>query len=452
MPGSPAYEGLAKTFNARFDDVRPRAIVRCANVRDVSETVSFLGRHGVGCAVRSGGHSFAGGSVSRGVVVDVSPMDSVSVAGGVVTVGAGARLGRVYDWLEGHSLALPAGTCPLVGVSGLTLGGGLGILGRVYGVTSDHLIGAEIVLADGRVIGCDQTRDADLFWALRGAGAGNFGVVTSLVFRAVPAPDATNFHLTWPFHDAAAVVEAWQSWAPVGPDELAASLKVTATGDTDQPASVDVYGALLGTEPDATKLVDELVVRAGSDPIRASAEQMSFSQTRRFWADLGATEDEHGAPQEPPAQRPYLVAKSEFFNRPLPPEAIAVLLKTFPRGRGPGEYRELDFMPWGGAYNRIRPDATAFVHRAELFQLKHSVVVDSDASPDKPEAAHRWVTRSWESVHPWGSGRVYQNFPDPDLKDWANAYYGPNYQRLLQVKRRYDPAGFFRVHQSIPVR
>jgi FAD/FMN-containing dehydrogenase len=371
-------------------------------------------------------------------------MDSVSVAGGVATVSAGARLGGVYESLQQHGVALPAGTCPMVGIGGLTLGGGLGILGRAYGVTSDHLIGAQIVLADGRTIGCDQTRDSDLFWALRGAGAGNLGVVTSLVFRTVPTPDITNFHLVWPFHYATAVIEAWQGWAPVGPDELAASLKVTAAADVDQPASVDVYGALLGTESDAAKLIDELVVRAGSDPIRASAEQMSFSQTMRFWANLGATEYGAGpGPQDPSAPQPYLVAKSEFFNRPLPPDAAATLLEIFLQGRTPGESRELDFIPWGGAYSRMRSDATAFVHRAELFQLKHSVVVDSEASTDEQKTAHRWVTRSWEAVHPWGSGRVYQNFPDPDLTDWANAYYGPNYRRLVQVKRRYDPAGFF---------
>jgi FAD/FMN-containing dehydrogenase len=187
----------------------------------------------------------AGRSVSRGVVIDVTPMGSVSVSGGVATVGAGARLGGVYESLQQQGLAIPAGTCPLVGVAGLTLGGGLGILGRKYGVTSDRLIGAQIVLANGRLIECDATREPELFWALRGAGAGNFGVVTSLAFRTVPAPSMTNFHLTWPFPRAAAIIQAWQGWAPVAPDELAASLKVTAAGAVDQPASVDVYGALL---------------------------------------------------------------------------------------------------------------------------------------------------------------------------------------------------------------
>ena len=202
--------------------------------QDVSEAILFARRHGLGLAARSGGHSFAGHSTTTGMLVDVSPMRSVSVAGDVATVGAGAQLARCTR--PCRTMASPSRLGPVLrwGVAGLTLGGGLGILGRKYGVTSDRLLGVEIVLANGRILQCDEHHEEGLFWALRGAGAGNFGVVTSLVFRAVPAPDATNFHLAWPFARASAVVEAWQQWAPTGPDELAASLKITAAGDPDR--------------------------------------------------------------------------------------------------------------------------------------------------------------------------------------------------------------------------
>jgi FAD/FMN-containing dehydrogenase len=452
LPGSPAYEELSTPFNARFHDVRPQAIVLCATPQDVAETISFAGRHGLACATRSGGHCFAGHSVTRGLVIDVTLMGSVSVSGDLAVVGAGARLGSVYASLQEHGLAIPAGTCPPVGVAGLTLGGGLGILGRRYGVTSDHLLAAQIVLADGRVLDCDEHHERDLFWALRGAGAGNFGVVTSLLFRTIPAPQVTNFHLVWPPARAATIIQAWQGWAPVGPDELAASLKLTVAGELDQPASVDVYGALLGTRSDATELLDELVVRAGAAPGLTWVKQLSFSETRRFWADLPVGEAGAGhGPHAPSAQHPYLVAKSEFFTRPLPAEAVAALVANLVQGRPAGESRELDFMPWGGAYNRVPPDATAFVHRDARFQLKHAVVVDLQASTDEQQAARRWVTRSWAAVHRWGSGRVFQNFADPQLEDWAHAYYGGNYDRLVRVKARYDPAGFFHFHQSLPV-
>jgi FAD/FMN-containing dehydrogenase len=452
FPGSPTYEASRRPFNRRFHEVAPEAFVVSATPQDASETIAFAGRHGLHVAIRSGGHSFAGHSTTRGVVIDVSPMRSVSVSGGLATVGAGARLGVVYDALQSHGLAIPAGTCPSVGVAGLTLGGGLGILGRKYGVTSDHLVGAEIVLADGRILVCDEHHDGDLFWALRGAGAGNFGVVTSLILRTVNAPEATNFRLTWPYAAAASVIEAWQEWAPSGPDELAASLKVTATGDIDRAPSVDVYGALLGTGADPAGLLGDLVARAGSDPDSSSQERMSFPETRRFWAELGDAADGDRDDAIAGSSEPVsLFARSEFFRRALPRDAVAALLDAFTRDRRLGQSRELDFMPWGGAYNRVRSDATAFVHREERFQLKHALVVEPDASTADEEAAHNQVARSWASVHPWGSGRVFQNFADPDLEDWAVSYYGPNLERLLRVKARYDPTDVLRFGQSLPL-
>jgi FAD/FMN-containing dehydrogenase len=454
LPGSPAYQAAWPPFNARFRDVRPSAIVSCAGPQDVREALWFARRHGPEVATRAGGHSFAGHSSTRGLLVDVTPMRSVTVAGSVATVGAGARLGEVYEALQEHDLTIPGGTCPPVGVAGLTLGGGLGILGRKYGVTSDHLIGAEVVLADGRILRCDDHHDEDLFWALRGAGAGNFGVVTALVFRAVPAPQVTtNVHLAWPYAQAAAVIGAWQRWAPIGPDELAASLKITAGDDPDRPPAVDVYGAFHGSRTDAARLVEELVGRVGSDPTATGLTSMTWPQTRKFWAELGEDGEEPGGSSIPqPSEGLRLYAKSEFFAHPLPAEAVGALLDAFMEARTSGESRELDFMPWGGAYNRRPPDASAFVHRDQLFQLKHAVVVDPGASPASQAGAHRAATRSWASVHPWGSGRVFQNFADPELEHWEAAYYGPNYHRLVRVKARYDPSDLFHFQQSLPLR
>jgi FAD/FMN-containing dehydrogenase len=449
LPESAGWSRLPPTFNARFHEIRPQAVVRCSVPEDAAKTISFVRRFGLKCAVRSGGHCFAGRSSTHGVVVDVSPMDVVSLSDGVATVGTGARLGGFYDSLQERGLTIPGGTCPSVGIAGLALGGGLGILGRSQGVTSDHLIGAEIVLADGRILRCDEGHHEDLFWALRGAGAGNFGVVTSLVFRTVSAPEVTNFHAAWPYAKATAVVDAWQTWAPAGPDELAASLKVTASEDQHPSPTVDVYGAFLGTPSDAAQLVDQLVVRANSEPSSLSAARMTFPETRRFWAQLGSPED--GERNTHP-EHPYLFSKSEFFGRPLPREAIERLIEVFSKGRLAGESRELDFMPWGGAYNRVRPEATAFVHRAERFQLKHSAAFASGASAQSRESAHGWVARSWATVHPWGSRRVFQNFADSDLEDWTHAYYGTNYARLVRVKGTYDPTNVFRFHQSLPTR
>src|SRR5918996_1356201 len=218
LPGSPDFDVAYRALNARFDDVQPLAIVRCTNPDDVAEVIRFAGTHGMEVGTRGGGHCFGGRSSSGGLLVDVTRMHAVEVSGGAVTVGGGTRIGEVYASLLQHDLAIPAGSCPSVGIAGLALGGGLGIIGRRYGLSSDHLLGAQIVLADGRIVECDEHHEEDLFWALRGAGAGNFGVVTSLTFGTIPAPAATNFHLAWSFSEAAAAIDAWQSWAPAAPE------------------------------------------------------------------------------------------------------------------------------------------------------------------------------------------------------------------------------------------
>jgi FAD/FMN-containing dehydrogenase len=314
-----------------------------------------------------------------------------------------------------------------VGIAGLTLGGGLGILGRSHGLTSDHLLMAQVVLADGRVVECDEHHDAELFWALRGAGGAGFGVVTSLVFGTLPGPDATSFHLEWPRTEAAALVEAWQAWAPPAPDGLAASLLVKAGG-------AHLIGAMLGGESDTTDLLDRLVARVGSDPQSAAVRHGSYREAKRRLVQIG----EETAAEGPEDGHPFI--RSEFFRQPVPAEAVAALVQHFYEDTAAGQSRELDLTPWGAAYNRIRPGATAFAHRDERFLLKHSVVVDPGADS---ESARRWLERSWELVHSWGSGGVYPNFPEPGLDRWAEAYWGENRERLLRVKASYDPDGVF---------
>jgi FAD/FMN-containing dehydrogenase len=450
LPDSRDYESARKPAIARFHHVHPEAIVRCRTPGDVAEANSFAQMTGLPSSIRSGGHCFAGRSSGPGVVIDVTSMNAVSVSGGLATIGAGARLGQVYETLNEHDLTIPAGSCPSVGIAGLTLGGGLGILGRKYGLTSDQLLAAQAVLADGRVVECDDDHDQKLFWALRGAGSGNFGVVTSLVFRTRAASSATNFHLAWPYSRAAAVIDAWQAWAPHARDELYASLLLTAGGEIERPPAVDLFGSLLGSEQDAEDLLGELAARAGAGPTMDFRKHMSRQETTHYWATLGAGERANQEEPQKLAEHEYPFLKSEFFRHPLPREAITALLANFAEERTQGQSRELDFTPWGGAYNRIREDATAFAHRHELFSLKHTATVASDSSQLARDAARRWLTKSWRTVQPWGSGRVFPNFPDPDLENWRHAYYGTNYQQLLRVKATYDPDNIFRFHQSLP--
>jgi FAD/FMN-containing dehydrogenase len=442
LPGSARYEAVRKPAIPNFDDNRPQAVVLCSTAADVSGAIRFARETGTPVAIRSGGHCFAGRSSGDGIVIDVSLMRSVSVSGDgeTATVGAGARLGDIYDALEEHGLTLAAGCGPEVGIAGLTLGGGLGILGRLHGLTSDQLLAAEVVLADGRVIDCDERRHEDLFWALRGAGGGQFGVVTSLTFRTLPEPSATSFHLSWPDAHAAEVLDAWLSWSPDAPAELAASLLVTAAADPERRPVANVFGAMIGSEREAAALLEELVARIGVKPSSAERKEHRYRAVKRHLAETGPGEEVPGG---------HPLSKSEFFRGSLPAEAIGALLEHFRAGRRPGESRELDLTPWGGAYNRPGPEHTAFAHRDERFLLKHAVVLEPDASRAERDAARAWLTRSWEIVHPHGSGGVYPNFPDPDLTDWERAYHGLNHARLARVKATYDPDGVFSFPQSL---
>jgi FAD binding domain len=369
---APEYESVRKPAMARFENVRPEAVVLCKTPADVSATIAFARRIGLQVAIRSGGHSVAGHSSTEGIVFDVTPMSTVSAKDGVATVGAGVRLGDLYDALQEHGLTIPAGCGHAVGIAGLTLGGGIGILGRKYGLTCDHLLRAQIVLADGRVVESDERQHGDLFWALRGAGGGNFGVVTSFVFRTVPALPATVFHLVWPLDHAAALVEAWQACAPTAHGGLDAALRLITPGDRERGPQVDLVGAAVGSEADAAEFIADLTARVGTEPAQAWRPQLPYREAKRRLDEIGSVGDQREQPTaDLPAPQGQLFTKSEFFRQPLPRDTITELVDNLSEGVAIGHTREIDFLPWGGAYNQVRPDATAFPHRDELFLVQH---------------------------------------------------------------------------------
>jgi Berberine and berberine like len=275
----------------------------------------------------------------------------------------------------------------------------------------------------------------DLFWALRGAGADGLGVVTRLTLRTTPEPAATSFHLTWPYERARTLIAAWQEWSPTGLDGLAASLLVTVGGEADVDPVVHLFGAMIGSEAETAAQLDGFVAVAGADPASSEHAHMRYASLKSHLAERGPGD------QEDEGSHPY--TKSEFFRRPLPGSAVEALVEHFARGRQAGEARKLDFMPWGGAYNRVRADATAFPHREELILLEHSVVVPAGFDSAATDAARTWLSDSWELVHSYGSGGVYANFPDTDLPDEHRAYWGNNLARVRRVKENYDPEGWF---------
>jgi FAD/FMN-containing dehydrogenase len=260
--------------------------------------------------------------------------------------------------LAEHGLTIPAGCGPTVGISGLTLGGGLGILGRSHGLTSDSLLSARVVLADGRLLHCHPHQHGDLFWALRGAGGRSLAVVTRLSFRTLPSPPATAFELTWPSPRAAALIRAWQAWSPDAPDHLAASLLLVVPEIVDTPPAVHLLGAALTRRGEAEELLTPLIDRVGEEPSVSVLKELPYREVKRYLAA-----------NAPGDQRPdgHAYIKSEFFAQQLPADVVGGLVDHFCSNRANGTSRELDFTPWGGAYNRVPADATAFVHRTARF-------------------------------------------------------------------------------------
>lgn len=440
-PEEPEFASVRKRFIGRFEEVLPQAVVRCRAVPDVVAALTFARAHGAPIALRSGGHSFAEWDTTAGLLIDLGPLVGLRLDGELVTVGPGQRLGPLADRLASAGQLVPCGWCPTVAVGGAVLGGGYGVLGRLYGLGCDHLVAAQVVLADGRVVWCDAQRHPDLFWALRGAGGGRFGVVTSLVLRTRPVVPAIAFTYRWRYRHAAAVVEGWLRASPPAPDEVNAELALTATDDPAQEPYLTVFGVAVDGSPERTGLLDRL----GPAPDHADHQELSGPAVARHHAYPGEVPEGAVVAGPPPDAPPGLrLSKSEFFGRDLPPDAIVALLTHFARGRTRGEFRDLELIPWGGAIGRVPPTATAFAHRRPHYLLKHTVQVGHRASDARRRAAHRWVTDSWAITCPWGTGMVYPNYADPAVPAWDPAYHGGNLAPLHRIKARYDPEDLFR--------
>ena len=412
-PDSPGYDAIRRPVDLAYQHVRPRLVIRCRAVSDVARVLAYATMTGERITPRGGGHCFAGRSSTEGIVLDLSGLDDISVTDdGIATIGAGARLGEVYAALHVHGRTLPAGCGPTVGITGLTLGGGIGLLGRQYGLTCDRLVGAQVVLADGSVVECDDDHEPDLFWALRGAGGGQFGVVTSLRYDTVVEPMTTRIEVNWSSPVIDEVVTAWQAWAPDAPDELTANL--TLVSEPRAPVRATLFGATTLEEEPTRELLRELVDWAGASTVDLRAS-LPYHHLKGTFAD---PLDSSGR-----AQR----VRSEFFAHSMAEGTLASLSARLGFSPTTGR-RELAFIAMGGAYNRVAEDVTAFAHRRERFLLQHI------AAADDP-----WVDDSWAIAHADGSGRVYPNFPDLALDGWAAAYHGANHPRLAAVKRAYDP-------------
>jgi FAD/FMN-containing dehydrogenase len=450
LPADAAFALAAPAFNSVYDSTVPQALVRCANAQDVALALAFAKTNSLPLTVRSGGHGYTGNSTTTGMVIDVGPMNAITVGSGTATIGAGAKLVDVYDQLSSQGVCIPSGSCPTIGIAGITQGGGIGVVDRAYGLTCDSLVSAQVVLADGTVVTADANTHADLFWALRGGGGGNFGIVTSMTFNTFATSDLTSFSAQFDWTDAAKVLAAWTAWPQTLPD-TAWSGMVLATGPTQ---ILQVSGMFIGSATDFAPIWAQFLASAGATPTPSSQsiQTQSFHDAMMASCNGETVSQCHLASETSDGEvsRTSFVASSDFFNTALPSAGIQALIAAMNEQEAAevGVLVIMDLM--GGAINRVAPDATAFVHRSAVFSAQYYISGPLSVTADQVAEAQAIVSGFRTAMSTWSSGEAYQNYLDSGLANWQQAYYGANYARLVQVKAAYDPTQVFKPAQGIP--
>lgn len=449
-PGGSGFDVAAPVYNGIYDGTVPHAIARCASAADIALALAFAQQNKLAVTPRSGGHGYTGNSTTTGLVIDVGAMDSIVLAAGKATIGAGAKLVDIYDQLSSQGACIPSGSCETIGIAGITLGGGIGVLDRAYGLTCDSLVSAQVVLADGSIVTCDANQHADLFWALRGGGGGNFGIVASLTFDTFATRDLTSFSADFAWADAAKVFAAWQAWPQVLPDTVWSGLVLGTTGVAGGDPAIELSGIFIGSDTDFLPIWNQFLADAGATPTSHGIQTGTFRDTLLAGCG-GLSVSQCHLPRDSSdgqVQRNSFVASSDFFDAPLPPEGLQAMLDAVAAQQASEPLVViLDLM--GGAIARVAPDATAFVHRQALFSAQYYIYGPLGVPAPQVAAARDVTTGMRSAMRAWSSGEAYQNYLDPQLTDWQAAYYGANHARLVQVKAAYDPDQVFKPLQGI---
>lgn len=428
-PGDAGFASYQPAFNARTM-LTPQLRALCKTANAVGTMVDWCRSNNLPFAMRSGGHSFEGFSESSSVVLDTRLLNAIKVdaASKMVTVGAGASLGSIYQALAPHNLAFAAGSCPTVGVSGHSLGGGYGYLARPFGLTCDNLLGIDLVDPQGRQIHADAGQNADLFWANRGGGGGSFGVATAYRFQLHRLTNALVFRVDWtgldPAH-AAAVLKDWQAWVPQAPAAIDATFLIRRHpgGGIDLRCSGQSIGS-------PSQLRTALRPLSRAPQIRS----MSFFAAVNYFAGGKSGWTYSSAPMK---------GKSDYVVSPLSDDGTTTLMDQV--AAKPGIYVICD--AYGGAIANVAGDATAFAHRAALYSVQYGSTWSDPKDTPQRLADMRDL---YAAMRPHVSGAAYVNYCDLDLTDWQSAYWGANLARLKQIKSTFDPDNIFRHAQSIP--
>ena len=438
-PGSTAYNTVRLTQNPRYDGARPLAVLSVAGAHDVARGIAFARDHGVPVAIRSGGHSYPGWSAGDGaLVIDVRPLDGVSLNGTTATIGAGASLVQVYDGLGTRGRGIPGGSCATVGIAGLTQGGGVGVLTRAYGLTCDSVTAMQVVLADGTVVTASADEQPELFWALRGGGGGHLGVVTSFTFRTFAAPTITRAYVAWPFSAAGQVVPSWLRTIPQLDPRLWATLKLL--GGKTHPSGPALFMSATWTGPaSAMDGVLKPFLSTVPRPSTDSRSTASYLDTMLTYAGCSSipVDQCHTGPGGS-LDREAFAATSHIIN--APDLDMSTLLDHVETAQGSGlKEAGISIDALGGKVKDVGGSDTAFGHRSALTTVQYTATYDS--GPATPATAYVRGFRS-AMAPSWGTG-AYVNYADSSIADYQEAYFGSNAGRLAQARTTYDPDGFF---------
>jgi hypothetical protein len=451
----------------------PAGIVACATTRDVGTAVRWAREVGLPAVPRSGlGHNYAGYSATTGLLLNMARMRGIASTplpntarlttygpikvvhdAGTVTVEAGVTNGDLHPLLEDRGMFVPTGRCPTVGVAGLVLGGGIGFSDKMFGLTCDRLIGTTVVLADGHVAEAGEDSHPDLFWACRGGAGNNFGVHTSFTFRYEEFHGTVGFYrFRWSLDSVQPVIAVTQRIVQdtVDNKRFHCRLGIGTRGRTRAQiranANVNVIGQHYGSTEELRAILAPLLA------IGTAAERARHSAAIRQ-----VTPGEASALLSANTPVDWFASKSAVLNTRtlLTHQQVSAAAERLLEWPGSGNVGGAGFAMFalGGEINQVPPEATAFVHRGGLFIFAAETCWADYDPPDVAAANLRWLDEFYDDI--FGEtppGHSYQNFPDPTLKDWRRAYYGANYDRLVRVKRKYDPTGFFRYPQAIGFR
>ncbi|ABP56543.1 FAD-binding oxidoreductase [Salinispora tropica] len=430
FPDDTDYDDARLGWNRQFNPY-PLVIVFCQDAQDVINAITWCRRHDVAFRARGGRHALEGWSaVDGGVIIDVSDMQDVEMDTHArqATVQTGATQDQVVEVLGEQGFAIPTGAEVGVGVAGVTLGGGIGQLSRSLGVTSDSLMSLDIVVPEGeqgaRLVRADETQHADLLWASRGGGGGNFGIATSYTYRIHRVSDVVVYQITWDdWRYVGELFRIWQGIAPFADDGFGSVFNPKTRAD----GHIYCNGIYRGSEYQLREILRPLVSVGNPQVVMDTTSYLDA------WNQLAGTTD--------PPRKTHI--PSSWVYDLLPKRGIDTVVRFL--AELPDLGGEVWCLNWGGAVDRIATDATAFFHRSPKYYMEWSGNWEND---EEQKTVLSWTEQFRQALLPYVKGS-YVNVPDSSIGDWATAYYGDNYARLREIKTKYDPYEFFQYEQSI---